>query len=259
MITSPASAKKNQSRLNVTPALNSRLTRYFSISVGACALASQESFADIVNINVGSGTGGFNINGVNGGIASGSYLRKSNFPIFGANNILYLYNNYRGATGLGGFATSFGTIPFLQLAVNNTTNAAQIKNFASSTSISSSSLFNSNYINTAFKSGSSTAANFTTNNYVGFRFGSGSTFNYGWLQTTWDGTNFQINSGAYESTVNTAILAGAAAPVPEPGTLTLGSLALLAGGGAAVRRYRKQRQSQSAGTTNATDPVTPVA
>ncbi len=260
MITSPASAKKNQSRLNATPALNSRLTRYFSISVGACALASQESFADIVNINVGSGTGGFNINGVNGGVASGSFLRKSNFPIFGANNNLYLYNNYRGTTGLGGFATSFGTIPFLQLAVNNTSNAAQIKNFASSTSIfEESSLFNSDYVNTAFKADGTSASNFTTSNYVGFRFGSGSNWNYGWLQTTWDGTNFQINSGAYESTVNTAILAGAAAPVPEPGTLTLGSLALLAGGGAAVRRYRKQRQSQSASTTNATDPVTPVA
>jgi hypothetical protein len=257
MITSPASAKKNQSRLNATPALNSRLTRYFSISVGACALGSQESFADIVNINVGSGTGGFNINGVNGGIASGTFTRIDNFPTFENTNNLFLYNNYRGTTGLGGF--SFATRQYLQLAVNNTSNAAQIKNFASSTSISSSSLFNSNYINTAFKSGSSTAANFTTNNYVGFRFGSGSTFNYGWLQTTWDGTNFQINSGAYESTVNTAILAGAAAPVPEPGTLTLGSLALLAGGGAAVRRYRKQRQSQSASTTNATDPVTPVA
>jgi hypothetical protein len=225
--------------------LNSRLTRYFSISVGACALGSQESFADIVNINVGSGTGGFNINGVNGGIASGTFLRKSNFPISGPNNNLYLYNNFRGTTGLGGFATSFGTIPFLQLAVTSTTGDAKIKNFASSTSISSSSLFNALYTNTAFKSGTSTAANFTTSNYVGFRFGSTGSFNYGWLQTTWDGTNFQINSGAYESTVNTAILAGAAAPVPEPGTLALGSLALLAGGGAAVRRYRKQRQQQA--------------
>jgi len=254
MITSTASGPKNKSRSKAAPALNSRLTRYFSISVGACALASQESFADIVNINVGSGTGGFNINGVNGGIASGSFLRKNNFPIFGANNNLFLYNNYRGTTtGLGGFATSFGTIPFLQLAVNNTSNAAEIKNFASSTPISSSSLFNSNYINTAFKSGSSTAANFTTNNYVGFRFGSGSTFNYGWLQTTWDGTNFQINSGAYESTANTAILAGAAAPVPEPGTLALGSLALLAGGGAAIRRYRNQRHQKA--TTPTAEPA----
>jgi len=55
-----------------------------------------------------------------------------------------------------------------------------------------------------------------------------------------------------------SIRAGAV-PVPEPGTLTLGSLALLASGGAAVRRYRKQRQSKSANSTDATNPVTPVA
>jgi hypothetical protein len=247
MITSPASAKKNQSRLNATPALNSRLTRYFSISVGACVLGSQQSFADIVNINVGSGTGGFDINGVNGGAVKDVLRRIPDFPIYGRRNLLYLANDFYGTSGLSGFSTNF------QLAVNNTSNAAQIKNFASSTSISSSSLFNSNYINTAFKSGSSTAANFTTSNYVGFRFGTTGSYNYGWLQTTWNGTNFQINSGAYESTVNTAILAGAAAPVPEPGTLALGSLALLAGGGAAVRRYRKQRHQKA--TTPTAEPA----
>ena len=247
MITSAASVKKNQSRLNATPALNSRLTRYFSISVGACALGSQESFADIVNINVGSGTGGFNINGVNGGAVKDRLRRINDFPIFGSRNILYLANDFYGTSGLSGWPTNF------QLAVNSTSGAAQIKNFASPDLISSSSLFNSNYINTAFKSGSVTAANFTTSNYVGFRFGTTGSYNYGWLQTTWDGTNFQINSGAYESSVNTAILAGAAAPVPEPGTLALGSLALLAGGGAAVRRYRKQRQQQA--TTPTAEPA----
>jgi hypothetical protein len=252
MVTSAASGPKNKSRSKAPPALNSRLTRYFSISVGACALGSQESFADIVNINVGSGTGGFNINGLNGGVASNTYRRVNNFPIFGATNILYIYNNYRGTTGLGGF--SFNTIPRFQLAVTSTTGSAKIKNFASSTSISSSSLFNDVYTNTAFKSGGTSASIFTTSNYVGFRFGTTGSYNYGWLQTTWDGTNFQINSGAYESTVNTAILAGAAAPVPEPGTLGLGSLALLAGGGAAVRRYRKQRQQQT--TTPAAEPGT---
>ncbi|MGA0841221.1 MAG: hypothetical protein ACO3P1_15140, partial [Pseudomonadales bacterium] len=39
---------------------------------------------------------------------------------------------------------------------------------------------------------------------------SGSDFNYGWLEVTWDGStqNWQILSGAYENTVNTAIAGG---------------------------------------------------
>ena len=141
MITFAASGPKNKSQSKAAPALNSRLTRYFSISVGACALGSQESLADIVNINVGSGTGGFNINGLNGGVASNTYRRVNNFPIFGARNILYLYNNYGSTSGLGGFSTNF------QLAVTSTTGSAKIKNFASSTSISTA-LFLTMFIRT---------------------------------------------------------------------------------------------------------------
>ena len=73
-----------------------------------------------------------------------------------------------------------------------------------------------------------------------------------------------------DGTVSIAGLAGAtdaatslgftqSVAVPEPGTLTLGSLALLAGGGAAVRRYRKQRQTKSSATVDANEPLTPIA
>ena len=54
---------------------------------------------------------------------------------------------------------------------------------------------------------------------------------------TWDGTNFQILSGAYEDQPGVAILAGAE-PIPEPGTWA--AAALLAGG-AAFARWRKRR------------------
>jgi hypothetical protein len=225
--------------------LSTRIVRYASASCALSSLCATESRADIVMINVGSGSGGFNINQVNGGLAAGSSLVKVNFPISGGGT---LYLNYKvgggqaiGLSGNGGMAfavTGIGT--------------AAIKNFAASATIDAGSSFNTNYNFTAFKSGSSTAANFTTSNYVGFQFGSTGNYHYGWLQTTWDGTNFQINSGAYESTANTAILAGAV-PVPEPGTLALGSLALLTGGGAAVRRYRKQRQQQA--TTPVAEPA----
>jgi len=218
------------------PSLPTKIIRYATASCVLGKLCATESRAEIVMIDVGST--GLNINQVNGGLTSaGSFIRKQNFPISGAGN---LYLNYKvgggqaiGLSGNGGMAFAITGI-----------STAAIKNFATSATIDAGSSFNTNYNFTAFKSGSSTAANFTTSNFVGFRFGTTGNYNYGWLQTTWDGTNFQINSGAYESTANTAILAGAV-PVPEPGTLALGSLALLAGGGAAVRRYRKQRQQQA--------------
>ena len=218
------------------PSLPTKIIRYATASCVLGKLCATESRAEIVIIDLGST--GFNINQVNGGLnTAGSYIRKQNFPISGAGN---LYLNYKvgggqaiGLSGNGGMAFAITGI-----------STAAIKNFATSATIDAGSSFNTNYNFTAFKSGSSTAANFTTSNFVGFRFGTTGNYNYGWLQTTWDGTNFQINSGAYESTANTAILAGAV-PVPEPGTLALGSLALLTGGGAAVRRYRKQRQQQA--------------
>jgi hypothetical protein len=227
------------------PSLPTKIIRYATASCVLGKLCATESRAEIVIIDLGST--GFNINQVNGGLnTAGSYIRKQNFPISGAGN---LYLNYKvgggqaiGLSGNGGMAFAITGI-----------STAAIKNFATSATIDAGSSFNTNYNFTAFKSGSSTAANFTTSNYVGFRFGTTGNYNYGWLQTTWDGTNFQINSGAYESTANTAILAGAV-PVPEPGTLALGSLALLTGGGAAVRRYRKQRQQQA--NTPAAKPAT---
>jgi hypothetical protein len=91
-----------------------------------------------VNINVGSGTGGFDINGVNGGAVKDRLRRINDFPIYGNRNVLYLANDFYGTSGLSGFSTNF------QLAVSSTSGDARIKNFASSTSISSSSLFNSN-------------------------------------------------------------------------------------------------------------------
>jgi hypothetical protein len=244
VVTRPSPSKSSATKMT-DQTLATRIVRYATASCVLGKLCATESRAEIVMIDVGST--GLNINQVNGGLTStGSFIRKQNFPIIGGGN---LYLNYKvggdQAIGLGGNSG-------MAFAVTGI-GAAAIQNFAAGTTIDAGSSFNTNYNFTAFKSGSSTAANFTTSNYVGFQFGSIGNYHYGWLQTTWDGTNYQINSGAYESTVNTAILAGAV-PVPEPGTLALGSLALLAGGGAAVRRYRKQRQQQA--TTPAAEPGT---
>ena len=225
-----------------------KFVQYASASYALGKLCATESRADIVMINVGSGSGGFNINQVNGNLAVGNYQIKNNFPLTGSGQ-LYLFNQW-GFSSITGLTGKSG----LALGVTAIANAS-IKKFSAGTTIDGSTSFNTSQYFTAFKSGGATAANFTTSDYVGFQFGTAGNYHYGWLQTTWDGTNFQINSGAYESTANTAILAGAV-PVPEPGTLALSSLALLAGGGAAVRRYRKQRQAQSTEEQSPTELTT---
>ena len=231
--------------------LPTKFVQYASASYALGKLCATESRAEIVMINVGSGSGGFNINQVNGGVAVGNFQIKNDFPNSGAGQ-LYLFNQF-GTSSITGLTGKSG----LALGVTAIADAS-IKKFSAGATINGTTSFNESQYFTAFKSNGVTAANFTTNDYVGFQFGTAGNYHYGWLQTTWDGTNFQINSGAYESTANTAIFAGANAPVPEPGTLALGSLALLAGGGAAVRRYRKQRQSQSAAGQPTTEPAIPA-
>ena len=69
--------------------------------------------------------------------------------------------------------------------------------------------------------------------------------NYGWLEVTWAAASdqFQILSGAYESTANTPIPIGA---VPEPTTIALTGVAALALGAGAIRRARKSRRESAA-------------
>jgi hypothetical protein len=86
--------------------------------------------------------------------------------------------------------------------------------------------------------GSYSSPNFGPGSYMGFKTAQG---NYGWLEVTWDGTNFEILSGAYETDPGDTIYAGQGAgpaAVPEPGTWA--AAALLAGG-AAFARWRKRR------------------
>ncbi len=225
-----------------------RFTKYGRIALGSSALATVQTQAEIVTINLASaGSNNQNITGAN---PNTTVLNPA-----GANSSYWVLTANGTDFGISGSTTMKFAI------IVNGGPPASPKNFAGGSLISSSSTFSYDSAATVFRYGSSSSANFGANSYLGFQFtrDSGATFNYGYIEATWNSTSnqFQFLSAAYENTANVGITAGAA--VPEPGTLTLGSLALLAGGGAAVRRYRKQRQSQSASTTNATDPVTPVA
>jgi len=199
-------------------------TPFFGLAALACLLAVSASSgtaqAGIVNINIGPT--GFNIGGINGGVDNNSYVQATGFPISG--NTLNLYNNYFGyLTGLQGangleIATGGGnTTPW---------------NFSLNDSIGSGGTYTSAVIETAFRHIFDISPDFGPGSFMGFQTSQG---NYGWLEVTWKPYDqFQIFSGAYESTPYIAILAGAnAVPEIDPNslgsvlTLVLGSLGML--------------------------------
>jgi hypothetical protein len=115
---------------------------------------------------------------------------------------------------------------------------ASPRNFGSGATIDGSALFSASSNETCFVYNSNVSANFGSGSFMGFRTGSSGNYNYGWLEVTWDGTNWEILSGAYESDLNTAILAGATGGgggVPLPGAAGLAACGLL---GLSRRRRR---------------------
>ena len=211
---------------------SSFLTGFLAMLVAAGLLSSAGTAqAAIVNINIGPT--GFNIGGINGGLALDNYIGIDNFPI--SENLLYLdnYNTYRGVSGNA--ALQFATGTDLATPVKFSLNASiGSGSFYSGGSFSVFRYYDfvgsTEYVSPDFGAGS----------YMGFQTSQG---NYGWLEVTWTASSqeFQILSGAYEDQVGVAILAGAGGPgpaaVPEPGTWA--AAALLAGG-AAFMRWRKR-------------------
>jgi hypothetical protein len=215
-----------------------RLPAYLAAGVGAAGLATSAD-AQIVPIDLTNLGTGFNVTGINAGLSSGSKVTINDW--LGANTgTLELYNNNSGYWGVDGDSSSGIS---LQFSVNSGSSYADPKNFGVNTPINGSSLFSESAGYTVFRYGSAVAPTWGSGSYMGFRFGSGSNFNYGWLETTWDSTlnQFQILSGAYESSLNTQILAGATGSTPVPESTASGGLMGLLLGGAALRQWRKSR------------------
>ena len=182
--------------------------------------------AELITINIGPT--GFNIGGINAGLADGGAATASNFPISG--DSLSLRKTYFSTvTGLRGSGLAFATGNTLASPVNFALNAL-IGSGSTYTSTAQSYFMESPTVSPVFGPGS----------YMGFRT---SQNNYGWLEVTWDGTNFEILSGAYESRPDVAILAGGAAPIPEPGTWA--AMAIFAGG-AAYSGWRRRKSAKVA-------------
>jgi hypothetical protein len=233
--------KKSRSR-KFSAKQSARLGAYFAAGVGASMAATSTSEAAIITIDVGPA--GFNIGGINGGVASGDRLVVNYFPIYGA-GAFEIWNavNYFGAiyTGLATYSFS----PYFAY----TGGSASPQNFSGGQFIGPDSNFSSSKINTAFRvlnpdfpQYSFVSDNFGAGSYMGFRFlaDESGAYNYGWLAVTWDNTTdqFQILGGAYESDLDTPIQVPGSEPIPEPGTWA--AAALLAGG-AAFMRWRKRR------------------
>lgn len=61
--------------------------------------------------------------------------------------------------------------------------------------------------------------------YLGFRYRTNWGYRYGYLEVTWDGTNFRVLSGVHESSFNTPV----SIPVPAPAAITVLGAAGLVG------------------------------
>jgi hypothetical protein len=225
---------------NLSKTSPSRLGTYLATAVGSCGLATSADGA-IVNIDL-TNVQGNNITGPNGGVTAGSKLTIANWLGAGTGQI-EIYNSSSGYTGLDGYPT--GGISLL-FAVTGSGYASP-RNFAANATIDSSATWTGVASRIFFDYAGLYSANFGANSFMGFRFGS-SSWNYGWIEATWNSstTTFQLLSAAYESTPDTAILAGAAAPVPEPST---GALAALVLGGTALGVARRRRKQEAAATT----------
>jgi hypothetical protein len=209
----------------------SRIASYLSLGVTGALMATATSEAAIVSIDL-TNVSGNNISGVNGGVTSGSFTTINNWLGAGTGQVT-LFNGFAGRRGLAASSgLSFSKDPGSYAVPRNWAYGATIGG--------SSGFFSNTETESVFKYGVHTSPDFGAGSFMGFRFGSPGSFNYGYLEVTWSSSTntFQILSGAYESTVNTAILAGATAPpsgVPVPAASLL---ALMALGGNSFRRSR---------------------
>jgi len=230
MSTSPATSRPTEQGCDPV-----RLASYLSLGVTGALMATATSDAAIVTIDL-TNVGGQNITGANAGLSSGSYHTIIDWLGAGT-GWLEIFND-SGYWGLDGDTLS-GVA--LQFAVNGTSLASP-RNFGAGATIDGSATWSGNSNRTAFRydTGSSTyvSPDFGAGSFMGFQFGSGSSWNYGYFEVTWNSSTltFEILSGAYESTVNAAIVVpsgGAAVPVPAASLL-----ALMALGGNSFRRSR---------------------
>ena len=224
-------------------------------SVGAGILGTQSAEAAIVPIDL-THVNGKNFTGVNAGLSNGSSKRFSlqfqgsgwvEFEVGNNKNSgpstwtgMRSYNVFGYALYYGGIANGGSRVTPTQYAFG-----AMIGGAVSAFQPGPDEL------NAPFKDSTQTAPNF--DGYLGFLSsgpnGEGTDGVYGWIKASWDGTNFQLYSAAYESNRGQPIAAGVG--VPEPSTTAALGLGALALGAGAVRKQRAARRTQAAAAVSA--------
>jgi len=237
---SPKSQKKMSSRRAAAAAV---------VSLGAGVLGTQSAEAGIVTIDL-TNVNGVNFTGQNAGLTNGGFkfttidfggARKLDFFVslnYGPDNELTGPINNGNFNTYGGIANSGSNCTPL-IYTEGASVGGPVNNFNSNDGRSPS------FRDTLY---SIAAPNF--DGYLGF-LSSGDGGNpgvYGWIKATWDGTNFQFYSAAYESTPGVAIMAGdtGVAAVPEPTTMAVFGLGALVLGAGKVRKQRAARRQKQA-------------
>ena len=177
--------------------------------------------ADAAIVVMDLGPTGLNLLGPQANVANFSSQSVNNFPVSGSQ--LFIVNNAGGMYGFEGDGT-------LQLAVYSTSASMNPRNYGFGSSIDATGSFTGSATASRFKDVSFTSPDFGPNSYMGFRVQVGTDFMYGWMEVTWTGaTNqFEILAAAYETDLNTSILAGATGGgVPLPGAAGLAACGLL--------------------------------
>lgn len=225
---------RDSSRRKAPPGPTVRWVAYATTAgAGSAVLATAAVEAAIISIDVGPS--GFNIGGVNAGLAPGAG-RQLAFP--NANEYwLGVFNNYSN-----GYISLLGLAMGPRSGVAFTGAVASPRNFSFGEIIDAQASFTSGFYDAVFRvqtpNVTLVSPNFGPDSFIGFRSTQGS---YGWLEVTWSQATaeFQILSGAYESEPGVGIQAG---HVPEPAT---GALAALVLGGAAYAEWRRRRAAKA--------------
>jgi len=225
-------------------------------SVGGGYLGTQSAEAAIVSIDL-TNVNGKDFTGVNAGLSDGGGP-KTFAPAFGPGTGQLQFNVYNKSdpdylfTGIKVFPSTGGS-SFYYGGVANGGYASFPQNYAFGTLIngSTSNFSLGNYGNNTLFSyvykGTHTAPIF--NGYLGFlssgEDGNGTNGVYGWIRATWDGTNFQFYSAAYESTPGVGIRAGdtGATAVPEIDPSGLASTLSLVMGSVAMLEQRRRKRA----------------
>ena len=225
-------------------------------SVSGGYLGTQSAEAAIVSIDL-TNVNGKNFTGVNAGLSDGD--NKGFYMSFGTAGQLQfnVYNKYDPNylyTGIKVFPSTPG-YNFYYGGIANGAALSTPRNYAfgalingSTSNFSLGNFGNNALFNYVFEGTPYTAPNF--DGYLGFLSsgddGNGTNGVYGWIRATWDGTNFQLYSAAYESTPGVAIMAGdtgssvTAVPEIDPSGLA-SALSLVMGSVAMLEQRRRKR------------------